>query len=98
MAGALSLLRPSGLHLAAETVPLGKHIELDPIWHAELVVDAAEMVAQRVFADVQVAREPLVVDARLRHESTHDLMFALGQRIHFALCRVDGLDVLVLAR
>src|ERR1041385_3838320 len=38
-------------------VPLREDVELEPVRHAELVVDAAQVIAQRVLADVQRSEE-----------------------------------------
>src|SRR5688572_1525746 len=74
--------------LARQAVALCEDVELDAVRHAELVVDAAQMVAQRVLADVQVLRELLVVRAGLRGERAHHVVLALGERSELAPRRV----------
>ena len=50
---AVSTTIASDLRARAQAVPLREHEKLDAIGHAELVVDATEVIAQRVLADVQ---------------------------------------------
>src|SRR5438132_1685828 len=61
-------------------VALREDVELEAVGHAELVVDAAQMIAQRVLADMQARREAPVVRARVGDELRDDLALARGKR------------------
>src|ERR1044071_2552093 len=72
--------RRGALCLEGSGVALREDVELEAVRHAQLVVDAAQVISQRVLADVQAARERLVVGARLLHQAAHDVVLAIGER------------------
>src|SRR5207249_8457518 len=61
-------------------VALGEDVELEAVGHAELVVDAAQMIAQRVLADMQAGGEAAVVRAGVGDELHDDLALAGSER------------------
>src|SRR5438045_611466 len=63
-----------------DRVALGEDVELEAVGHAELVVDAAQVVAQGVLADVQPPREPPVVRSGVGDQLPDDVALARGQR------------------
>src|SRR5690349_10657654 len=69
-----------GLGQSVHPAALRVDIELEPVRHAQLVVDAAQVVAQRVLAYLQAPGNRVVVRARVEHDMAHDVALSRGQR------------------
>src|SRR5688572_23520885 len=88
---------PSGARLgvAVEAVALREDVELESIGNAELVVDAAQVIAQRVLADVQRVGKLAIVRARLVRQRAHHVRLARRKRRELAFLRVVRFGLLL---